>query len=713
MVRLGKKILFWGFLLFAVTQAYAENLWKECAVYYHEGDIPAFDVEYSRVGRERLLQNLPWKFLPPEKKFTDIIHETNVSNFSFFARAARTLNRVEDKEESPTYSPVLWIKILLPQSSLKNAALYLPAVEHKFELYSYGRRIYRFGDIRSDAFEGRPYHTISLGRSTSRELYLRIRLSHTNAKPIENPVYASIGEITEHQMVLNVANAAHVALFIVMGIISCVFFLFDQRTRYFLFHGLASLFVAGIVITRGKMFYMFIDDYLLLYYVQCWALYLFVIFMELFVSRYLKDKRAVIVNNFWIFHLFIIVLITLADIAGFVAVDEGYFFFESTIIPAIIVFAVFSIKKLKQRGESLIVGGIIVFLSLSMYEILADLSTLPMAFPLSDTGYMIFLVTYFMSGIMKIMRARDELSESNKKLFKAYDDLVVSNQRNRIIIENSVDLYFSLNRSFRLISINAPLKRYISSFKEDQILITELLYLANGEKNRVGDILLAQLQLLVEKGEPVTLKTTFQNIWTSEPEEISLRFELVTLKNTIEIIGCGKRASEDILNRYFVSEKLCYQVQNHLVLAEEISYRITRNMVRYLPQREVNITRIALRELIANSIEHGNLGVTFDEKTKYGAVQKEYLEFLASRRAQSPYSGRKVTVEFSVRRQGACFVITDEGDGFDYENALVFNSDKINGAGISHGRGLKIANEVFDKLEFSSSGRRVTALKFF
>lgn len=699
-------------LFVLVLPLQAKNHWNQCALYYHEGDIPAVVSERSAVRRENMLSSVPWKILPQNREFSSFLDDDLQNRFLFITRHIGPLPKSGFKRVRKT--SIVWIKLILPQSAIRNPTLFFPSVDHKFEIYSYGKRIYKFGTIGIGEFEGRPSHMIHLNRSHSRTLYFRFQLSRHNAMPYESPMYASYSSVIRHQLILYILNSAYIGLFVVMGIISCLFFVFSPSTRYFLFHGLSSLFVSVIVLMRGKILYHFEIDYLLIYYIQCTALYLFVIFMELFVSRYFKKGSNYVVNHFWLAYLLLVVLILGLDAVNVLGVETGYLIFEYTLIPTIIFFSFFLFRMLYLKIERMVAAGILLFFVFGAYDVIADITSIPNVFPLTETGYMVFLVAYFISGVKRIIVSRDRLEENNKELNTMNNELISSNRRNSIIIENSIDLYLCLDSSFRLIAVNSQIRRYLKNYQEGITHITELIYYENqADLSKSEQLMCAQLQLLVDKGEPVTMKATFRNIWTSEPEDLSLRFEMISSEKEGEILCCGKRAVEDHLNRYFVYEKQMFEITNHLMLAEDLSYRVTRNMVRYLPQRQVNIIRIALREIIANAIEHGNLGITFEEKTRYGVNPSEYLEFINERKSRQPYSDRKVHVQFSIKRQGACYEIWDEGDGFDYEKALQFDLARMNEESCLHGRGLRIANEIFDRLIFTQGGRKVTAIKMF
>lgn len=113
---------------------------------------------------------------------------------------------------------------------------------------------------------------------------------------------------------------------------------------------------------------------------------------------------------------------------------------------------------------------------------------------------------------------------------------------------------------------------------------------------------------------------------------------------------------------------------------------------------------VGLFELMLNAIEHGNLGIGYELKTQLineSTLQKE-IQF---RQALPENQHKKVTI--SVRRTKDFFevIISDEGNGFNYENYLDYSENR---ATHSHGRGIMIANRLsFDSLEYRDSGSTV------
>ena len=112
---------------------------------------------------------------------------------------------------------------------------------------------------------------------------------------------------------------------------------------------------------------------------------------------------------------------------------------------------------------------------------------------------------------------------------------------------------------------------------------------------------------------------------------------------------------------------------------------------------------IGLTELLVNAVEHGNLGITYEEKASLlerGGFDAE----IARRLALPSLAARKVEVTISRNAVALAIRIQDEGDGFDWlpyldvdpERALTYN-----------GNGIAIAREMsFDDLTLRGPRQR-------
>lgn len=113
------------------------------------------------------------------------------------------------------------------------------------------------------------------------------------------------------------------------------------------------------------------------------------------------------------------------------------------------------------------------------------------------------------------------------------------------------------------------------------------------------------------------------------------------------------------------------------------------------------------RELFINAVEHGNLGITHDEKTQLN--EHDMWDVEVERRLALPENSDKYVVVKVERTQDEIrFHIKDQGEGFAWEkymNADPFLSYK------SHGYGIAMAkNGSFDRIEYIGRGNEVVAV---
>ncbi|MEI6544401.1 MAG: response regulator [Methylococcales bacterium] len=115
---------------------------------------------------------------------------------------------------------------------------------------------------------------------------------------------------------------------------------------------------------------------------------------------------------------------------------------------------------------------------------------------------------------------------------------------------------------------------------------------------------------------------------------------------------------------------------------------------------------LGLSELFINAVEHGNLGISYEEK---GAlINNEALNLeIARRQALEENRDKRVVVCFERQTDALVFTIKDQGKGFDWWRYLDFDPERVfdpNGRGIAMARIMS-----FDSLEYQGNGNIVVA----
>jgi DNA-binding response OmpR family regulator len=113
-----------------------------------------------------------------------------------------------------------------------------------------------------------------------------------------------------------------------------------------------------------------------------------------------------------------------------------------------------------------------------------------------------------------------------------------------------------------------------------------------------------------------------------------------------------------------------------------------------------------LTELMINAVEHGNLGITYREKTLL--LMENDWQAEVNRRLELPqFRNRVARVRFERLADRMCFTIADEGNGFDWQRYLDFDPSRIFDP---NGRGIAMAHRSsFCNIEYQGSGSTVVA----
>lgn len=113
---------------------------------------------------------------------------------------------------------------------------------------------------------------------------------------------------------------------------------------------------------------------------------------------------------------------------------------------------------------------------------------------------------------------------------------------------------------------------------------------------------------------------------------------------------------------------------------------------------------LGISEIMINAIEHGNLGITFKEKSEL-LVNGNYEKEIKHRLGLPENRNKKATVEVRRSNLDLEITVTDNGNGFDWEKYLELSPER---ATSPNGRGIAMASMFsFDKLEFVGSGNKV------
>lgn len=178
------------------------------------------------------------------------------------------------------------------------------------------------------------------------------------------------------------------------------------------------------------------------------------------------------------------------------------------------------------------------------------------------------------------------------------------------------------------------------------------------------------------------------------------------------LISIVRGAIEDHRTPHVVRHLSRHQEAAHkLLLSVEYRFSCLRDIHHLVPilasfTRSPRLTASGLADLMLNAVEHGNLGITYQEKSqlKFNGTWEAEIE---RRLALPQYSQRFATVRAEPAGKLIRYTITDQGEGFDWQRYLEFDPSRVTHP---NGRGIALARKMcFSQLEFLGKGNIVLA----
>lgn len=119
--------------------------------------------------------------------------------------------------------------------------------------------------------------------------------------------------------------------------------------------------------------------------------------------------------------------------------------------------------------------------------------------------------------------------------------------------------------------------------------------------------------------------------------------------------------------------------------------------------------KLTLHEAVRNGFEHGNLGLSSEEK---GALCEagEFDAEVSKRELQTSFRDRPLRVGFSISRSSFECTIEDVGSGFDWRKNFSDESQTTTSTKL-HGRGIHLMRSFYDELFYNESGNFLTLRK--
>jgi len=318
-------------------------------------------------------------------------------------------------------------------------------------------------------------------------------------------------------------------------------------------------------------------------------------------------------------------------------------------------------------------------------------------------------------GILKdYFQTQNRLKSTHEILQNTYYRLKMSEQKYRKLAEGADHAVFSLSRDFHFISYNKKTRIYFNLAGErENLSLPDLLGSSRGNRNKgaAGQILLENLSQLSREKESVSFHSVIDDPRTGEPEELGFHIDYFeTDDGDVEYICRAEKMKANRLIRCIEQEKLQLSIDNYIIAIDDVTTRLTSALNKFMDTGSSLMIKMGLQEIIINAIEHGNLNITFEEKSE-AMRENRYLEFIRERQMDNRYKNRMVRIDYFLNKDSVQYMVTDEGEGFDYRGTMRKVDDSVEKNHLSHGRGINMTRVLFDRVEYNSKGNQVLLVK--
>ena len=131
---------------------------------------------------------------------------------------------------------------------------------------------------------------------------------------------------------------------------------------------------------------------------------------------------------------------------------------------------------------------------------------------------------------------------------------------------------------------------------------------------------------------------------------------------------------------------------------------LATNVVKVCPNPEKAV--VGLSELLINAVEHGNLGLTYEDKSRLNE-SNQWLSEIKKRLTLPGYKEKKAILEVERSEDKILFTIMDEGNGFDWDKYMEISPER---AFDTHGRGIAMSKAMsFNQIQYIGNGNTVKA----
>ena len=536
-------------------------------------------------------------------------------------------------------------------------------------------------------------------------------------------------------------NIILITIYASIGIFHLLFIPGDPRRRFGFHFGVLSLVLATYIFSRSSYPYLLTDHITFIFRIEMASLSLglpsFVNFIRSLLPFHSKNfKLFAVTTNFhgflfsglsfivtpnllydllvtWQYSAPILLIMLEMFVAAFFLKDVRRF------VKSDGIFAGLYHATIQRIPGNLMLGTIFVAVT-SLYDIYAALK-LHTSPSMSSYGLLIFLtgstlrIAYDLLHLLKANQRLNSLQRQNlANLKRLHRTLIRSEEKYRRLIEETNDIVFTLDSTGIVQATNSSLYRELG-IRPDEIIGQPLTSLF--EKEMVGVAAISQTSTInrvndfYQSGDILRIRVPLFALHRGSHRFYDLKFEKIRSKDEADIIAQASIVEKDPALSFLVRESAIFDMHNDIAAIEDMLRRLIADLPQFLDEYDISMIRIGLREIIVNAIEHGNLGISYSEKSEL-LEKNKYDTEVKNRLLKEENQKKRVRISHTLTPNHIRYRITDEGDGFDHRQFGTRTKIEANEEAL-HGRGIFITRNAFSEVLYNSKGNSVLLLRHF
>ena len=151
-----------------------------------------------------------------------------------------------------------------------------------------------------------------------------------------------------------------------------------------------------------------------------------------------------------------------------------------------------------------------------------------------------------------------------------------------------------------------------------------------------------------------------------------------------------------------------FTLPSHPVTLPIFALSLSRVMHRFkiISEDQVNVLQLVLSELLMNAVEHGNCGITFQQKKEWLNTHSDTFALIAEKCKDEKIGARKIDLEVTVQKDHIHLELRDQGVGFDWKRFLAEQESTMQPG--KHGFGILVASRYTNNLTYNATGNALT-----